>query len=746
MSSGSRVAITGNRRDSAGDAVSSSVVKVTYEELFFMSEMLISALYDKLGVSGEETLKEDEKSAGDVVVAGVGIPASSPLFALCCFALHVTHDERCFVAPLAMTPLDTEDPPERSKHMLRCLTPTLGKDMNSGVCNRHCGLGIILTSGESCVQHWKELIQEVEKDYLSASHQSCGVMDVEAFIRDSTLLSSRDKKQWLWDEESVIDDVNLFGTKWDDDEGDDDEDSDEDNDDNVDDNVSDLKILQNRISRGTMCPVLDIQDSSHALSHISFTSGTSAGAPKACCASYNALVNYCNGKNAAHGVSSASKVLLVSAATFDPALGDVIATLRIGATLVLATRSQLQMPVGALIQTFNVTHLLGTPSWFTHTDLMTDSMLDPNSFPTLKVIALGGERIPTQVIKKWSRDFDCEGRNTTHSPLRLCVTYGVTEACVYQTFGEVYKTDAKCRTNCGLYVGQPLDGIGIDIDATDESLVIDDDGDTINFESCDDSRTAGAHVQVGEIILKGSLIDDVSGYFNFNYEGVSHIVNPFRRKASVDGTTYVSYHTGDMGYLSCDTKKLYLVGRISSAPRLLKLNGIRVDPLEIEDSILDENTDFCTSPLVKECAVVVDDCNSATGIECFNRVIAYCTLSKEGLAELGTSKTLLSPGLVCNRGPLLTLLRARCQSQLKHGVVPPVFIIVENIPMSCTGKRQLGLLPKLSLCNVDNEGSDADLLSSIGGSGPLVAATIISSLNLQPCQYSMVTTKVIVLQ
>ena len=78
--------------------------------------------------------------------------------------------------------------------------------------------------------------------------------------------------------------------------------------------------------------------SSESRCHSIYTSG-STGRPKAVLVDHGALRAYAKAKVAAHRVTPSSRVLLASAHTWDPCIGDVFSTLGVGATLCTAPRA-----------------------------------------------------------------------------------------------------------------------------------------------------------------------------------------------------------------------------------------------------------------------------------------------------------------------------------------------------------------------------------------------------------------------
>ena len=107
-------------------------------------------------------------------------------------------------------------------------------------------------------------------------------------------------------------------------------------------------------------------------SHVYYTSG-STGRPKGCLLRHRAVLNYCLDKNRVHGVARDSAVLLASAATFDPNLGDTLATWAAGATLVVPFENNQRSFL------LHVTHNLTSPPFIPRP---VRSSLNPPYMPT----------------------------------------------------------------------------------------------------------------------------------------------------------------------------------------------------------------------------------------------------------------------------------------------------------------------------------------------------------------------------
>jgi len=145
-------------------------------------------------------------------------------------------------------------------------------------------------------------------------------------------------------------------------------------------------------------------------SHVIYTSGTS-GAPKGVICEHAGLVAYMHAKCQTHRIlpypetpagngkgqaARPSRVLLTSAPTWDPSLGDIFSTLGAGAVLCLAPRAALVSHLREVLNLSRASHVLTTaPLW----DLLGESA-GPEDVPHLEVLALGGAPFPRHYISR----------------------------------------------------------------------------------------------------------------------------------------------------------------------------------------------------------------------------------------------------------------------------------------------------------------------------------------------------------
>jgi acyl-CoA synthetase (AMP-forming)/AMP-acid ligase II len=385
--------------------------------------------------------------------------------------------------------------------------------------------------------------------------------------------------------------------------------------------------------------------------------------------------------------------------------------------------------------------------------------------------------------------------------LKLLATYGVTEACVYQTAGEVFcpsvynqpsREDDIPRHSPGndyqKLIGQDVGTafLGTKIRICKEPHDLSSTSLDINSSKLMDVDPSLKHecglFGVGEVVLSGCQLDEYSSYLNLpqlSSEKFVHVMTPCDVQTAAvipdhsmmdcpriehsNQPNYATpdmlspyqsveyfYRTGDRACLDSSSGHLRILGRINGEEGMIKFNGVRIELGEIENAIQDplvEDKSKRGYSVVERCIVVsrpkIDEDNQ-------RYLWAYCVLSTQVLHELGlTSSSFESSdsnvvrGILCTpSSPLLTLLRNRCRLRVRMGITPAKFIILSTIPMTPTGKCNYKALPDFFelLSNVSVQAHDSCNLTNYGRCGKALADEITSCLNIQSYHMSLMTT------
>ena len=304
-----------------------------------------------------------------------------------------------------------------------------------------------------------------------------------------------------------------------------------------------------------------------AASHIVFTSG-STGQPKGVVCEHRALYSFSVAKNKYHGIGPGARVLMASAITWDPSVGDVYPTLAAGATLCVAPRALVLHDLSVALNVLKVSHTFATPS------LWSLLKAGPQDVPHLRVVALGGEPIPVAVVNKWS---PC---------LRLINTYGVTECTV-------------CQTAVDTFAGCPAQDVGRPFE--DAIMHIEPDPSLGGWSKLDAGGASSSDVDspttFGRLYIGGQQVG--RGYLNNQPETDARFIT-----ATFKGVTQRWFDTGDLARWT-PQGNIELAGR---ADNQIKLRGFRIELGEIEQVVLSSN-------LVEAC--VVTKCSTP------DRLVAY---------------------------------------------------------------------------------------------------------------------------
>jgi amino acid adenylation domain-containing protein len=337
-----------------------------------------------------------------------------------------------------------------------------------------------------------------------------------------------------------------------------------------------------------------------ALAYVLYTSG-STGTPKGVLCLHGSVTVLAQALATIGGFGPGARVVQFSAINFDVSVGEIFGSLLNGATLILARREDL-MPgadLASLLERTRATTLLITPSSL--------ALVPVRPFPELHTILVAGESCHPAVVRPW-----LSGR-------RVVNAYGPTECTVYATSYEI-----GAAAGLSVPIGSPLP-------QTSAYLL-------------DAGLAPVADGTEGELYIGGASVG--RGYAGRPAQTAARFLpDPFS-----DAPGARMYKTGDVCVR--ENGQLTFLRRDDGQ---LKVNGIRIEPEEIEAAIL-------ATGLVRYAAVGVRK-------------------NADGDAELVAA--VLRP---LESAPPIGPLRDALAQRLPPAMVPSRFAAIEAFPRTPSGK------------------------------------------------------------
>jgi len=375
------------------------------------------------------------------------------------------------------------------------------------------------------------------------------------------------------------------------------------------------------------------------LAYVIYTSG-STGQPKGVMVSQRALVQYVTAAVDHFAITPNDCILQFASISFDAAAEEIYPCLLSGAKLVLRTDAML-----GSVETFlqkcadeGIT-LLDLPTAYWHvitTELESGTLTFPS---TLRLVIIGGEAALPERLEMWR----------VHAPthIRLTNTYGPTEATIVTTMCDLKGENAP-KSAARAPIGHPI--------ANTQAYVL-------------NSHLQPVPVGVpGELYIGGDGL--ARGYLNRPaLTAGAFVPNPFSSdEGNGKGGTRL-YRTGDLvRYLSDDS--LEFLGRVD---RQVKIRGFRIELGEIE-------TVLAHHPAVWKTAVIATGEAEAPAPTARRdkpgekQLVAYIT-SGDG------------------QEPTVGELRRFLEGKLPGYMVPSVFVTLEEMPLTPSGKIDRRALP-----------------------------------------------------
>lgn len=365
--------------------------------------------------------------------------------------------------------------------------------------------------------------------------------------------------------------------------------------------------------------------SAQSLAYLVFTSG-STGTPKGIRIEHDSFATAFLARASQIRRSSDSRVYQFSSYAFDTCIEDIMGTWLVGGCVCIPSEHERKNDLAGSLGKLRANTADMTPS--------SSTLLSPETCPGLAVLILGGEAMTAAHVKKWSN--------------KVCLinTYGPAECSVVTTVAEpaitnTYRFDV---TN----IGRPCCG---------RILVV-------------DPRNIARRLPVGapgELLVQGIAL--ARGYLNaLDDEKRSFVEMPDLGQQKVR-----FYRTGDIVRVNEDATISFCARRDTQ----VKIRGQRVELADIEASLasIDE---------VSAAAVEYMECQDSAD----KRLVTFLQLSTAADNEDGPSAPtvdFLKPITVSSRDSLISLSQ-KCGRILPSYMVPEIFIPVDALPMTLSGK------------------------------------------------------------
>nr|QEO74871.1 condensation domain-containing protein [uncultured bacterium] len=394
----------------------------------------------------------------------------------------------------------------------------------------------------------------------------------------------------------------------------------------------------------------ECQTSPDNLAYVIYTSG-STGKPKGAMIPHRAVVAHNFAIISRYDLTANDRVLQFAALTFDVAVEEIFPSWACGATVVVrpyrvvnSHRTFLEFLGKERISVVN----LSTPYW---NELMIELAQSPSLAPSsLRLAAIGGE--------KGLQEGFTFAQQQVGKGVRLLNVCGPTETTVTNIGYDFSPESEHTQTAGSVPLGRPI--------ANNQFYILDAYLRPV---------PVGA---IGEIYISGDTL--ARGYLNQpSLSAVKFIPNPFSRRPGMR-----MYRSGDLGRYLAD-------GNIEFVARLddqVKVRGFRIELSEIE-AVLAQH------PGVKESVAVVSE-DGDTG----KRILAYVVPNLVAPSQVPADPAAAGAEEISARS-----LRAYLSRSLPDYMIPSVFVLMDQLPLTRNGKvdRRALPAPELTVAEPDEQ-------------------------------------------
>ncbi|RAL14731.1 acetyl-CoA synthetase-like protein [Aspergillus homomorphus CBS 101889] len=385
-----------------------------------------------------------------------------------------------------------------------------------------------------------------------------------------------------------------------------------------------------------LLPTVGMPPAAEALAYLIFTSG-STGNPKGVMVTHQNLCSNASIMTTSVNMMSDSRVLQFASHAFDGCLWEILGPLFAGACLIIPSESESQEDLAGCIERMVVTWAFLTPS--------VARILKPETLPSLRVLTLGGEPIAASDLDMW------------RGHVQVVCAYGPTETTILAstTSPSTFPTD-------GRDIGVP----------TGSSLWIVDKRNYLKL------APLGA---TGELLIEGPNVSQ--GYLGDPEKTNEAFPVAPRWLSQLRQSPTRIYRTGDLVRFDTSTGTIRFVGRKDNQ---IKFHGQRIELGEIEHHAQQAFSNSST--------VIVDLITPAQPQRPY--IVAFVHQPDTKTATADPIDAILLPPSESFRAEALGA-QNHMHKRLPHYMVPTVFLPLQWLPLSGTGKADRKRLRQCAL-------------------------------------------------
>ena len=399
------------------------------------------------------------------------------------------------------------------------------------------------------------------------------------------------------------------------------------------------------------------------LAYLIYTSGSS-GLPKAAMIVQRALLNHVRALVGQYRLGRNQRMLHFFSVSFDAAAEDIFPPLLSGATVVCPRAPSMWAPSELLDfcdqQRIDVLHV---PAAYWHA-LVAGLPNRPGAVPgSLRVVAVGGERISAEALRHWA--------SLSGPQVQFRNVYGPTETTITSIVDAPASYHALLAAEAPVAIGRPITNTQV--------YLLDRQMQPVPLGVAGELYIGGAGLARGyrnrpdltaERFVPNPFAD--FGFWILDF-GLNPIQNP---KSKIQNGTRL-YKTGDLARYLADGRLAFL-GRLDQQ---IKLRGYRVEPGEIEAVVREH-------PAVEEVIVL------ARGEASSPQLVAY-VVPQQGSGGRDQGSEARGQGSEARgQDSLIPELRAFLATCLPAYMLPAAFVLLDAVPLTPNGKRDLRALPE----------------------------------------------------